>query len=105
MNTYGEGKYAVWLKKELVGDDIVYMLGGGERPHVGSMVVKEPGKRARVVKIGEHYDYIVLKPIAEEACKKYNRTVVAVGGVHVDGATKKEIDILVNNCKELIKCI
>jgi hypothetical protein len=105
MNTYGEGKYAVWLKKELVGEDIVYMLGGGERAHVGSVVVKEPGKKTKVVKLGGHYDHIVLEPIAVAACEKYGCTVVAVGGVHVDKATKKEIDILVNNCKELVRCI
>jgi hypothetical protein len=31
--------------------------------------------------------------------------VVAVGGVHVDNATKKEIDLLVENCKKLAKKI
>lgn len=105
MNTYGSGKYAVWLKKELVGDDIVYLLGGGERAHVGSVVMKEPGKKAKVVKLGGHYDHLVLEPIAVAACEKYGRTVVALGGVHVDNATKEEIDILVKNCKELVRCI
>jgi len=105
MNTCGKGKYAVWLKKSSVGADLVYMLGGGERPHVGCVVVKELGKKARSVKLGGHYDHVVLKPIAEAASKKYGRTVVAVGGVHVDNATKEEIDILVKNCKELVRCI
>ena len=31
--------------------------------------------------------------------------VVAIGGVHVDNATKDEINLLVENCKELVKCI
>ena len=39
------------------------------------------------------------------ACKKYKTKVIAAGGVHVDNATKQEIDILVENCKELLKCI
>jgi len=47
----------------------------------------------------------LLKPIAEAACKKYKTKVVAVGGVHIDNATKQEIGKLVENCKELIKCI
>jgi len=105
MNTYGDGKYKVWMKKELVGDDIVYLVGGGERAHVGAAVVKEPGKRARVVRLGGHYDYMVLKPIAEAACEKHGRTVVAVGGVHVENASKEEIVLLVANCRELVKCI
>ena len=105
MNTSGKGKHRVWLKKEKVGGDLVYMLGGGERPHVGSAVVKEPGKRARVVRLGGHCDDQVLRPIAEAACAKYGRTVVAVGGVHVDNATEDDIALLVSNCRELMRCI
>ena len=48
---------------------------------------------------------MVLQPIAEAACKKYNKKVVAVGGVHVDNASQEEIGLLVDNCKELIKYI
>ena len=105
MITAGSGKYKVWLKEEKLSDERLYILGGGERPHIGGVVVMEPGKKAQLIKLEGHYDYIVLKPIAEEACKKYNTTVVAVGGVHVDDASQDEIDLLVKNCKELVKCI
>ncbi len=64
MNTYGKGKCKVWLRKEKVGEDLVYILGGRERSHVGTAIVMEPGKKARVVKLGNHYEYMVLKPIA-----------------------------------------
>ena len=57
------------------------------------------------MRLGNHYDYQVLTPIAEEGCKKYNKTVVAIGGIHIDNATKEEIQIIINNCKELVKCI
>jgi hypothetical protein len=105
MITAGEGKYKVWLKEERLSDERLYILGGGERPHIGGIVVKEPNKESMVIKLEGHYDYMVLEPIAEEACKKYNTKVVAVGGVHVDSATEDEINLLVENCKELSKCI
>jgi hypothetical protein len=105
MITCGEGKYKVWLKKEMLGADILYTLGGGERPHIGAVVVKEQGRRIRTLRMGNHYDHIVLKPIVMAAYKKYRCTVVGVGGVHIDNATKDEIRILVNNCKGLIACI
>ena len=47
----------------------------------------------------------MLQPIAEAACKKYNVKVVALGGIHIDNASKEEIEKLVENCKELEKCI
>ncbi len=105
MNTAGEGKYRVWLKEEILNGDRIYILGGGEKPHIGGLVVMEPGKEAKVIKFEGHYDHIVLEPIAEEACKKYNTKIVVVGGVHVDNASKDEIDLLVKNCRELTKCI
>lgn len=103
MLTCGKGKYKVWLEQKKIGQDLIYFLGGGEKPHVGSVVVCEPGKKTKVVKLEGHYDDVVLKPIAEAACKKYKTTVVAVGGVHVDNATDEEINLLVKNCYDLIK--
>jgi len=105
MNTSGEGKYKVFLEKKELGNDLVYILGGGEKTHMGGVVISEPGKESQVITLGTHHDYKVLKPIAEEACKKYNKVIVALGGIHIDNATKKEIEILVENCKKLIKFI
>ena len=105
MITSGEGKYKVFIKEIKNGDDLIYILGGGERSHIGGIVICEPGKEAQSISLEGHYDDIVLQPIAETACKKYNTKVVAVGGVHVDNASQEEIDLLVKNCKDLVKCI
>ena len=105
MNTSGEGKYKVYLVKKKLNQDLIYLLGGGERSHIGGVVICEPGKNSQVIRLENHYDYIVLKPIAEKACKKYNKKVTVIGGIHIDKATKEEIKIIVENCKELVKCI
>ena len=105
MITSGEGKYKVFLEEKKIGADLIYVLGGGERSHIGGVVICEPGKKPNVVRLEGHYDDIVPQPIAEVACKKFKTKVVAVGGVHVDNASPEEIDLLVKNCKELVKCI
>jgi hypothetical protein len=105
MITSGEGKYKVFLEKKEFDDDLIFILGGGEKSHIGGVVICEPKKDPRVIKLKGHYDYMVLEPIAVKACKKYNKKVVAIGGVHVDNATEREIELLVKNCKELLKCI
>jgi len=105
MITSGEGKYKVFLEQKKLDDDLVYILGGGEKSHIGGLVICEPDKKPKVIRLGSHRDYIVLKPIAEAACKKYNTKVVAIGGIHIDNASKEEIELLVKNCKELVKCI
>jgi gallate decarboxylase subunit D len=105
MITFGEGKYKVNLERKELGDDLVYILSGGEKPHIGGIVISQPAKETKVIRIKGHYDVIVLKPIAEAASGKFDRKVVALGGVHVDNASQKEINRLVKNCKELVKYI
>jgi len=105
MITSGKGKYKVFLEKKELDDDLIYILGGGERSHIGGIVICEPNKKPEIIKIENHYDHIVLEPIAVLACKKYNKKTLAVGGVHVDNASKHEIDILVKNCKILLEKI
>ena len=105
MITSGDGKHRVQLEKKMIGDHLLLILQGGEKPHIGAVVTCEPGKDTLLVKFGTHKDYIVLKPIAETACKKYNTTVVAVGGIHIDHATKEDIDLIIKNCKRLESCI
>ena len=105
MITSGRGKYTVWLRRYEIGEDLVFLLGGGERSHVGGVVIAEPGKKIQAIRLSGHYDDIVLKPIAETACKKYKTKVIAIGGVHVDNATKEEINLLVKNCEKLVKKI
>jgi hypothetical protein len=105
MITSGEGKYKVFLEEKKIEKDLLYVLTGGEKPHIGGIVICEPSKEPQVIRLGNHYDYIVLEPIAKTACKKYNTTVVAVGGIHIDDATKNDIERLVGNCNNLIKYI
>ncbi len=101
MLAAGKGKYKVWLKEIGHGDDLVLLLGGGERPHIGSVLVCEPGKKARIINRKGHFDWIVAKPIAERKCRKLKRTVVCIAGIHVDNATREEIGIMKRNCRKI----
>ncbi len=106
MITAGEGRCKVWLRREDMGKDIIYLVGGGERPHIGGAVLMSTGmERPEAIQLGTHRDHEILEPIALEAHKKYHTTVIAVGGIHIDNATQEEITKIVENCKELLKCI
>jgi len=101
----GEGRYRVWLEKKELDGGLVYVLGGGEKSHVGGLVYKEPDAEAQTIKVQGHYDLEVLMPIAKAACQKHGLPVAVTGGIHIDNATKDEIQTLIKNCKELLKCI
>ena len=105
MNNVGKGRTKVFLKKEILDSDIVLILGGGEKSHIGGVVVCEPGKDPKEIRLGTHHDYVVLAPLAKYACGKYNKTSVAVGGIHIDNAKSEEIKEIIDNCKKLSKFI
>ena len=101
MITSGKGRYKVFLDRTELDNDIIFILGGGEQSHIGGVVICETDKDPQVIRLENHYDYVVLEPIAKAACKKYKKKVVVLGGIHIDNATKEEIDIIIKNCKDL----
>ncbi len=101
MITFGEGRTQVWLKVQEVDEDIVITVGGGERSHIGGVVLKVPDEEIRTLPIGNHRDLEVLVPIAEAAFEKYGKTVVVVGGIHIDNASIEEIKEIITNCNQL----
>lgn len=105
MLTCGKGKYKVFLIKKELDRDLVIIIGGGEKPHIGGIVFRENGKKLRTIKFESHYDHVVLKMIAEAASKKYKKSIVVTGGIHIDNATREDINILLENCKRLAEKI
>jgi hypothetical protein len=105
MITYGDGKFKVWCKRVELDEDLVYVVGGGEKSHVGSIAIMVPGEKCNVIARKGHHDHEVIQPIAEGICEKYGQTVVVVGGIHIDDASEDDIETIKKNCEELIKCI
>jgi hypothetical protein len=105
MITWGKGKYKVWIKQNNIGEDKIYFLGGGDKSHIGGIVICEPGKKINVIRLKNHYDYMILEIIAEKIFKKYNEKIIITGGVHIDNASKDEIEIIIENCRRLAECI
>ncbi len=105
MITAGEGKHRVWVKKQELDKGLVLMLGGGESSHVGGAAYVTPDGEEDVMEVKGHRDVDVLLPLARGACEKYGVPVLATGGIHIENASKSDIDKLVANCRELLKCI
>ena len=101
MITSGEGRYKVTLEKISIGPDLLYILKGGEKPHIGGMILCTSKDSIDVIRLGTHHDHIVLEPIAKKAWEKYKTSIAVVGGIHIENATKEEIDTIVANCRQL----
>ena len=78
-----------------VGEDLVVAVGGGERPHVGSVVLaqptpsKSPGKTwtasCSVLTIPPHKEEPIARGIATRLTEALGRVTVVTAGVHDDG--------------------
>ncbi len=88
-----------WCRR--VGDDLVVAVGGGERPHVGCVVLAQGrpstagGDRASVtvslLTIPPHKEEPVARGIAELLARELGGTVVVTAGIHDDGLTAEGI--------------
>ncbi len=82
-----------WVRR--VGEDLVVAVGGGEKPHVGCVVLAQPyastkGKTGAtssscsVLTIPPHKEEPIARNIAARLAEASGRVVVATAGVHDD---------------------
>ncbi len=77
------------------GEDLVVVVEGGERPHVGCIVVavpvpsrRRPGEYSAsvsVLTLPPHKEEPIARPIAERLSARLGRVTVVTAGVHEDG--------------------
>jgi hypothetical protein len=85
---------AIQARVVAAGDDLVIVVGGGDRPHVGVVVLAQPvpsrtgpGKHSAsvtVVTIPPHKEESIARSVAERVASELRRVVVVTAGVHED---------------------
>lgn len=97
----GEGRIGVIFREARIGEDIIIFLEGGEKPHLGSVVLAEPGRDAVKINRGKHKEWIVAEPIAKSLSEIREKPVLCIAGIHSDNATGEEINEIIENCKKI----
>ncbi|MFX0025575.1 MAG: hypothetical protein ACFE8M_04110 [Candidatus Hermodarchaeota archaeon] len=93
-------KWKVELNSFEMGDGLILMLTGGNKPHIGAVALALPYKQtssASLLSVYGHKDGEIAKPLAENVSKVVKKTVVVIVGIHLDNATKEDIEKLINN--------
>ena len=95
----------------LVGGDVVVAVGGGEKPHVGCVVLAQPvGSSERpgtwsascsVVTIPPHKEEPIARGIATRIAEGLGRVAVVTVGVHDDNLDREGIAIYLSLGREL----
>ena len=138
--SYGAAPYDIHLEAKSAGkgNDVIAVITGGTRPHVGAVALAEPAFAPHPVtgepgpngsapiatppSAGEpgasgpapvsvpvaslsasgHKDAVLAEMFAKGLCERFGVNVCASAGVHVDGADKDEIALMVENAKKLL---
>ncbi len=79
---------------EIVGEDVVVAVGGGERPHVGCVVMAQPCRSktggegwsasCSVLTIPPHKEEPIARAVASRIVETIGRVAVVTAGVHDD---------------------
>ena len=92
--TVRAGGRRLWATATRAGADLVVAVGGGERPHVGCVVVaqshlstREPDRirvSSSVIAIPPHREEALARPLGEALARALGGVVTVTAGVHDD---------------------
>ena len=107
----GSLPYKVKAEIRLVGSDLLVVLHGGSKPHIGSVAVAHPRPslkdKKRVSSTSSLYNFLghkdgaVAQKVSETLSATLNRNVVVVAGIHIDRITQRGIEKILENCDKL----
>ena len=99
-------KWEVYLDSYEMGDDLVLILKGGEKYHAGAVAMAIPYKKTAstsLISAYGHKDGDVAKPLAEKVAKSLKKTVVLIAGLHIENASKEDIQKLIDNSNKIVE--
>lgn len=104
-------KQIVVLEKEIKAV-IVYTdcginatVAGGDKSHIGSVAIVDEQGNLQSTTFPNHKETIIAESWAKSLYEKYHQPVVVSAGIHYDGITKSEIELIIKGCEELKEII
>ena len=109
----GDGRYTVHVDAfSTEGKGLCAFLYGGEIPHNGGTVVAVPRLKSNsthdhdftadiwISAVPHHKDTEIAVPIAKLMAVQLNEPISLTAGIHIDKASREEINRLCQNCQE-----
>ena len=100
--SYQEARpYAIRVAVMEVGEELVAVIEGGEKPHVGSVAVAIPHSSRRdpnatsstvsLYNVTGHRDDRLSSALADLISRTFSRTTVVLAGIHLEDARDEDI--------------
>ena len=114
-SSVGDGIFKVIAEVKIIGDDLIISVWGGTKPHIGSISVSVPrpglqdnttmSATSSIINLIGHKDEVVARKFSEQLAAKFNKNAIATAGIHIDDITENQINILMQNMKDLCRDI
>jgi hypothetical protein len=97
-------RHTIVLETQDIGNDLLVSIYGGDEHHIGGVAIaystKSHYRDAATVSVNTltfpgHKDYLLANSAAERICKALDCPVVVTVGIHMEKATKTEIELAV----------
>ena len=105
------GAHKIFLEVNTIGNDLLVTVFGGDKHHIGGVAIaystSSHYRDAQVtsmntVTIPGHKDYIIANSSAEKICNTLRKNTVVVAGVHINNASRKEIEGVIKTVDSLV---
>jgi len=107
--------YTLSAEVKLIGSDLLVVITGGDKPHIGSVAVAMPrpslqnrrviSATSSVYNLPGHKDQVIAQRVSEALASKLNCTVAVMAGFHSDGISEKGIKKVIENAEILAQKI
>ena len=105
------GRYQIHATAMLIGDDLLVVIWGGTKPHIGAVAVALPrpsladpqvtSSTSSVFTMLGHKEDKVVKMVSEHLSGRLEKNVVVTAGIHWDHLPEEAIEEIVQKCREL----
>lgn len=112
QESWGEGAHRVEASAFICGKDIVVVIEGGTRYHIGAVSLAIPrlslsdsarvSASASVLCVTGHKEDELARNISLQIASALNCVVTVVAGVHIDEANAMDISKILDNCTQVV---
>lgn len=110
-----EGNYDLQADVQIIGQDLLVAIWGGEKPHIGAITVAQPrpslqdpdlvSSSASVICLPGHKEDELSRKAALKISKTMNANTVVTAGIHWDYLSTEGIQQVVKNSDHLVDLI
>ncbi len=111
--TEGVPPFQIRAEVACIGEDLVVMLSGGEKPHVGAVAIGIPrssladpetvSATASVFAMVGHKEDDLARIMARALAAALTRNVVVTVGIHVDQISPQGIERIEESCRKILE--